>query len=67
LQHTETTVGETVVSYAKITGSALAAHLVVHAAKATEISNDWLSQGPHPIPALLPGANHYEVPSAYSR
>lgn len=43
-------VGETAVAYARIMGSALAAQLVLHAAKATEGSNDWLSAGPHPAP-----------------
>jgi hypothetical protein len=65
LEHTEG-VGETALAYAKITGSALAAQLVLHAAKATEISNDWLSDGPHPAPKLLPWAAGYEVPSAYA-
>ncbi len=65
LEHTET-VGETALAYAKITGSALAAQLVLHAAKATEISNDWLSDGPHPAPNLLPWATGYEVPPAYA-
>ncbi len=66
LEHTEA-VGETAVAYAKVTGSALAAQLVLHAAKATEISNDWLSKGPHPVPDLLPWTNHYEVPRAYAK
>lgn len=66
LEHTEA-VGETAVAYAKITGSALAAQLVLHAAKATEISNDWLSKGPHPAPKLLPLAANYEVPAAYAK
>ncbi|MCX2749229.1 DUF4236 domain-containing protein [Arthrobacter sp. MI7-26] len=65
LEHTET-IGETALAYAKITGSALAAQLVLHAAKATEISNDWLSEGPHPAPKLLPWAARYEVPPAYA-
>jgi hypothetical protein len=65
LEHTET-IGETALAYAKITGSALAAQLVLHAAKATEISNDWLSDGPHPAPKLLPWATGYDVPPAYS-
>jgi hypothetical protein len=47
LEHTET-IGETALAYAKIAGSALAAQLVLHAAKATEISNDWLSEGHTP-------------------
>lgn len=47
LEHTEA-VGETALAYARTTGSALAAQLVLHAAKATEISNDWLATGPHP-------------------
>ncbi|WP_437774014.1 HIRAN domain-containing protein [Arthrobacter sp. KNU40] len=65
LEHTET-VGETALAYAKITGSALAAQLVLHAAKATEISNDWLSEGPHPAPKLVPWATGYDVPPAYA-
>lgn len=65
LEHTET-IGETALAYAKITGSALAAQLVLHAAKATEISNDWLSEGPHPAPRLLPWAAGYDVPPAYA-
>ncbi|WP_240689741.1 HIRAN domain-containing protein [Arthrobacter sp. PAMC25564] len=65
LEHTET-IGETALAYAKITGSALAAQLVLHAAKATEISDDWLSDGPHPAPKLLPRATGYEVPPAYA-
>ncbi|MDD7833838.1 HIRAN domain-containing protein [Paenarthrobacter sp. AB444] len=66
LEHTER-IGETAVAYAKITGSALAAELVLHAAKATDISNDWLATGPHPVPALKPWAAHYEVSPAYRR
>lgn len=64
LEHTET-VGETAVAYAKITGSALAAQLVLHAAKAPDISNDWLANGPHPAPILLPWAAYFEVSPAY--
>ena len=66
LEHNEA-VGETAVAYAKITGSALAAQLVLHAAKATEISNGWLSEGPHPSPKLLPLAANYKVPAAYAK
>ncbi|WP_423184842.1 HIRAN domain-containing protein [Arthrobacter sp. NyZ413] len=65
LEHTET-IGETALAYAKITGSALAAQLVLHAAKATEISDDWLSDSPHPAPRLLPWATEYDVPPACS-
>ena len=65
LEHTET-IGETALAYAKISGSALAAQLVLHAAKATEISNDWLSDGPHSAPKLLPRATEYDVPPAYA-
>lgn len=65
LEHTEA-VGETALAYAKINGSALAAQLVLHAAKATEISNDWLSNGPHSAPKLLPVATKYDVPPAYA-
>ncbi|RKR13692.1 hypothetical protein [Arthrobacter oryzae] len=65
LEHTET-IGETALAYAKITGSALAAQLVLRAAKASEISNDWLSGGPHPAPKILPWATEYEVPPAYA-
>ncbi|WP_416416508.1 HIRAN domain-containing protein [Paenarthrobacter aromaticivorans] len=64
LEHTEA-VDETAVAYAKITGSALAAQLVLHAAKAIDISNDWLASGPHPAPVLLPWAANYEVSPAY--
>jgi hypothetical protein len=53
-------------STTKITGSALAAQLVLHAAKATEISNDWLSDGPHPAPKLLRRATEYDDPPAYA-
>jgi HIRAN domain len=66
LEHTEA-VGETALAYAKVTGSALAAQLVLQAAKATEISNEWLSNGPHPAPNLLPWATEYEVPPAYAQ
>jgi hypothetical protein len=65
LEHTET-IGETAIAYAKITGSSLAAQLVLHAAKATEINNDWLSNGPHGAPKLLPWTTGYDVPPAYS-
>lgn len=65
LEHTEK-IGETALAYAKISGSALAAQLVLHAAKATEISNDWLSDGPHSAPKLLPRATEYDVPPAYA-
>lgn len=64
LEHTEA-VGETALAYAKITGSALAAQLVLQAAKATEISNDWLATGPHTAPKLLPQAADYVLPPAY--
>lgn len=66
LDHTEA-VGETALAYVKITGSALAAQLVLQAAKATEISNDWLVTGPHAAPRLLPTAMEYVVPPAYVR
>lgn len=52
LEHTEA-VGEIALAYSKITGSTLAAQLVLHAAKATEISDDWLANGPHPASILL--------------
>lgn len=64
LDHTEP-IGETVAAYAKITGSALAAQLTLHAARATEISNDWLSNSPHPAPKLVQWASDYEIPPAY--
>lgn len=66
LEHTED-VGETALAYGRITGSARAAQLVLHAVKATEISNNWLSDGPLPAPKLLPWATGYEVPPAYNR
>lgn len=66
LEHTEA-VGETAVAYARLTGSAVAAQLVLHAAKATEISNDWLSTGPHPARKLVPLAAQYQVPAAYAK
>ncbi|WP_258868372.1 HIRAN domain-containing protein [Arthrobacter sp. RT-1] len=66
LEHTEA-VGETALAYARITGSALAAQLVLHAAKAIEIGNDWLSSGPHTAPKLLPLAPRYDVPPAYGK
>lgn len=66
LEHTEA-VGETPLAYARITGSALAAQLVLHAAKATEIGNDWLSSGPHRAPKLLPLASRYDVPPTYAK
>ncbi|MCT9868349.1 hypothetical protein [Paenarthrobacter aurescens] len=66
LEYTET-VGETAVAYAKVTGSALAVQLVLHATKATDISNDWLAKGPHPAPGLLPWAASYDFTSAYRK
>lgn len=65
IAHTEA-VGELAVAYAKITGSALAARLKLQAAKATEISNEWLATRPHPAPELVPWAPSYEVPARYS-
>ena len=64
LEHTET-IGETALAYAKINGSALAAQLVLHAAKATEIGNDWIFNGPHSAPKLVTKSTKYDVPSAY--
>lgn len=64
LEHTEA-IGETATAYAKITGSALAAQLVLHAAKATEISDEWLSSSPHAAPRLVPIAPRYDLPPAY--
>jgi hypothetical protein len=49
LEHTES-VGELAVCYAKITGSALAARLSLQAQHASEISNAWLANSPHPAP-----------------
>jgi hypothetical protein len=64
LEHTET-VGELAVCYAKITGSALAAKLSLQAQRASEISNSWLANSPHPAPRLAPWARSYDVPAAY--
>ncbi|MGY3566146.1 HIRAN domain-containing protein [Sinomonas sp. RB5] len=64
LEHTET-VGELAVCYAKITGSPLAAKLALQAQRASEISNSWLANSPHPAPRLTPWARSYNVPAAY--
>lgn len=64
VEHCEA-LGQTPSAYAKISGSALAAELTLYATKATELSDTWLSAGPHAGPALQAWAEDYAVAPAY--
>lgn len=52
-------------AWATIKGSSLAAQVTVQAAKATEVSDEWLHGAPAEFPALVAEAAHYSVPPAY--
>jgi hypothetical protein len=52
-------------AWAQIKGSALAAELVLQAAKASDVDNEWLTGDPVAVPRLVPVATSYRVPNAY--
>jgi hypothetical protein len=52
-------------AWATVKGSSLAAQVTVQAAKATEVSDEWLHGSPAEFPALVAEAAHYSVPPAY--
>jgi collagen type III alpha len=53
-------------AWGQIKGSALAAEVVLQAAKASEVDDDYLHGSPNVLPSLLPEASSYAVPAAYS-
>ena len=53
-------------AWAQIKGSALAAEVVLQAAKASEVPNTYLQGPPVLFPLLVPAAASYAVPAAYS-
>lgn len=59
VEHLEAT-GEIPTALAKITGSALAAQLVLQAAKAPEIPDSWIASSPNQVPRLLEWQEEYE-------
>lgn len=65
VQH-HTSKGLETAAWAQIKGSALAAEVVLQAAKASEVPNAYLQGPPVALPALLPAAASYVVPTAYS-
>ncbi|WP_155896910.1 HIRAN domain-containing protein [Curtobacterium sp. UNCCL17] len=58
--------GITVAAWAHVKGSALAAEVVLQAAKASEVDNAYLNGAPVTVPRLVPAARHYQVPPAYN-
>ncbi|WP_243695297.1 DUF2510 domain-containing protein [Agromyces protaetiae] len=54
-----------VAAWARVVGSPLGAELKLHAARANELSADWLDGAPITVPRLVPQAAHYSVPGAY--
>jgi hypothetical protein len=52
-------------AWATVKGSSLAAQVTVQAAKATEVSDEWLHGSPTAFPALVAEAARYSVPPAY--
>lgn len=52
--------GEIPTALAKITGSALAAQLVLQAAKAPEIPDSWMANSPNQVPRLVEWREEYE-------
>lgn len=59
LEHLDTA-GEIPTALAKITGSALAAQLVLQAAKAPEIPDSWIASSPNQVPRLVEWQEEYE-------
>lgn len=64
IEHLDTA-GEIPTALAKITGSALAAQLVLQAAKAPEIPDSWMASSPNQVPRLAEWQEEYE-PTALS-
>lgn len=59
--------GEIPTALAKITGSALAVQLVLQAAKAPEIPNQWFASSPNQVPKLLPWSEDHLPPAKPAR
>lgn len=59
IEHLDTA-GEIPTALAKITGSALAAQLVLQAAKAPEIPDSWIASSPNQVPPLVAWQEEYE-------
>ncbi|WIK82123.1 HIRAN domain-containing protein [Micrococcus lylae] len=57
--------GKVVGSWAKLTGSGLAAELVLKCAKVSTLEDDWLREMPV-FPRLVPEAHRYDVPAAFT-
>lgn len=55
--------GEIPTALAKITGSAVAVQLVLQAAKAPEIPNQWFASSPNQVPKLLPWSEDHVPPA----
>lgn len=66
VEHLEST-QEIPTALARLTGSALAAQLVLQAAKAPEIPDEWLANSPNQMPKLLPWAASYKLAAAPAR
>jgi len=58
--------GLTVAAWAQVKGSALAAEVVLQAAKASEVDNSYLDGPARTLPQLVPVSSAYEVPPAYT-
>lgn len=58
IQHLEAS-DEIPTALAKITGSAVAVQLVLQAAKAPEIPNEWFANSPNQVPKLVPRLERY--------
>ncbi|MFJ3379383.1 HIRAN domain-containing protein [Curtobacterium sp. NPDC090217] len=58
--------GLTAAAWAQVKGSALAAEVVLQAAKASEVDNAYLQGAPVTMPRLVEPAGRYDVPPAYS-
>lgn len=57
--------GKVVGSWAKLSGSGLAAELVLKCAKVSTLEDDWLRELPV-FPRLVPEAHRYDVPAAFT-
>lgn len=57
--------GKVVGSWAKLSGSGLAAELVLKCAKVSTLEDDWLREMPV-FPRLIPEAHRYDVPAAFT-
>lgn len=58
--------GLTVAAWSQIKGSALAAEVVLQAAKASEVDNSYLDGLARTMPELVPVSSNYTVPPAYT-